>query len=168
MKRMVIQSICLSLIALFSCNSGEAAPKKNGFELEGGLLSSKEIRRGGVPRDGIPAIYLPKFVKASEQQDVEAEDRVLGVVVDGIAKAFPVDILVCHEVINDWTQSKHMVITYCPLCGSGMAFHAGSDGQSVFGVSGLLYNSDVLLYDHASESLWSQILGRAVTGPKKR
>lgn len=167
MRMSVIQSVCLSLIVLCSSASSAAGVKKNGFDLTDGLVPTREIRRGGPPRDGIPAIYLPKFVKASEQRDVAAEDTVLGIVVDGIAKAFPVDILIHHEVVNDWTQSKHLVVTYCPLCGSGMAFHAGTDGQAVFGVSGLLYNSDVLLYDYATESLWSQILGQAVTGPKK-
>ena len=164
---MVVQSICLSLVALLLSASVAARPVKNGFDLAGALLPPTEIRRGGPPRDGIPAIYTPKFVRAGEQSDVEPDDRVLGVFVDGIAKAYPVAILDYHEVVNDWTQATHMVITYCPLCGSGMAFHAGADGQGVFGVSGLLYNSDVLLYDHGSESLWSQILGKAIAGPKR-
>ena len=143
------------------------AKKKNGFELEPGLIPAKEIHRGGPPRDGIPAIYGPKFVRAAEQSDLEDADRILGVFVGGIAKAYPVAILEHHEVVNDWTQQTHMVVSYCPLCGSGLVFRSGPEGEAVFGVSGLLYNSDVLLYDHATESLWSQILGQAVTGPKQ-
>ncbi len=141
--------------------------RKNGFDLDGALVPEREIRRGGPPRDGIPAIYRPRFLPGSQQSFLDASDRVLGLSVGGIAKAFPVAILEHHEVVNDWTQQTHMVVTYCPLCGSGMAFRSGADGQAVFGVSGLLYNSDVLLYDHATESLWSQILGRAVTGPSR-
>ncbi len=160
---LVVQLVFLPALAV----DAASAATKNGFELEASLIPIDEIRRGGPPRDGIPAIYAPKFETAASQKDVAPEDRVLGVHVGGIAKAFPVDILDHHEVVNDWTQQTHMVITYCPLCGSGMAFHPGADGQAVFGVSGLLYNSDVLLYDHATESLWSQILGKAVTGPSR-
>ena len=109
---MVVQSICLSLVALLLSASVAARPVKNGFDLAGALLPPTEIRRGGPPRDGIPAIYTPKFVRAGEQSDVEPDDRVLGVFVDGIAKAYPVAILDYHEVVNDWTQDTHMVITY--------------------------------------------------------
>jgi hypothetical protein len=157
----------LPLIAVALFGSEVQAQQKNGFDLADSLLPSKEIRRGGPPRDGIPAVYAPKFVRADAQDDLDEGARVLGVFVGGIAKAFPVTILEHHEVVNDWTQETHMVVTYCPLCGSGMVFRSGEDGKAVFGVSGLLYNSDVLLYDHETESLWSQILGMAVTGPKR-
>ena len=153
-------------VALFACSGiANSGVVKNGFELEPGLIAPGKLKRGGPPRDGIPAIYSPKVAKADAQNDLQPDDRVLGVTVGGIAKAFPVSILAHHEVVNDWTQTTHMVITYCPLCGSGMAFHSGEDGQALFGVSGLLYNSDVLLYDRETESLWSQILGKAITGP---
>jgi hypothetical protein len=158
---------CSVLLLTTTGSAAVADQRKNGFELEPGLIPARQILRGGPPRDGIPAIFAPKFVEAGEQSDLKEDDRVLGVEVGGIAKAFPVKILAHHEVVNDWTQQTHMLVTYCPLCGSGMAFHSGADGKAVFGVSGLLYNSDVLLYDHASESLWSQILGKAVTGPKR-
>jgi hypothetical protein len=143
-----------------------AESSSNGFDLADALIPVAEIRRGGPPRDGIPAIYTPKFVKPADAKRLSADDRVLGTFVDGVAKAFPIEILDHHEVVNDWTAPTHMVVTYCPLCGSGMAFKTPDAGQAVFGVSGLLYNSDVLLYDHDTESLWSQVLGRAISGPK--
>ena len=161
LSRLATAAFCLALI----CAGAHAGSQKNGFDLDPSLIPVSEIKAGGPPRDGIPAIYKPKFVKAADSRHLDPEDRVLGVRVDGIAKAFPVHILNHHEVVNDWTWKTHILVTYCPLCGSGMAFHAGEDGQRVFGVSGLLYNSDVLLYDHQTESLWSQILGKAVTGP---
>ena len=77
MRMSVIQSVCLSLVILCSSAGSEAGVKKNGFDLTDGLVPTREIRRGGPPRDGIPAIYLPNFVKASEQRDVAAEDTVL-------------------------------------------------------------------------------------------
>ena len=141
------------------------AAERNGFKLEPSLIDPGEIHSGGPPRDGIPAIYTPRFVRPAEVKRLADDDRILGTFFDGVAKAFPVEILDHHEVVNDWTQDVHMVMTYCPLCGSGMAFRSPQKGQAVFGVSGLLYNSDVLLYDHATESLWSQVMGQAVTGP---
>lgn len=73
-----------------------------------------------------------------------------------------------NEVVNDRLGPQAVAITYCPLCGTGMAFDASVGGRdSTFGVSGLLYNSDVLLYDRGTESLWSQLLAKAVTGPLK-
>ncbi|MEM9917214.1 MAG: DUF3179 domain-containing protein [Bacteroidota bacterium] len=90
----------------------------------------------------------------------------LGIYYNGIAKAYPTKILDRHEVVNDHFGNEPVLVTYCPLCRSGMAFLVKDlEGQSSFGVSGLLYNSDVLLYDRQTASLWSQILGEAVSGP---
>jgi len=164
MLRGVVNGAIAGLL-LISTSLG-AEPVRNGFDLSHALIPAAEIHGGGPPRDGIPAIYTPRFVKPQDAIRLSANDRVLGTFVDGVAKAFPVEILDHHEVVNDWTQATHMVVTYCPLCGSGMAFKTPEAGQAVFGVSGLLYNSDVLLYDHATESLWSQVLGQAVSGPK--
>ena len=140
------------------------AATKNGFDLTDALVPVKEIRRGGPGKNGIPAIVSPKFALAEDVTFVKDTDRVLGISIDGIHKAFPVKILNWHEVVNDWTQSQRFVMTYCPLCGSGIAFAVQSEA---FGVSGLLYNSDVLLYDFATDSLWSQIMMQAVAGPQK-
>ena len=95
-------------------------------------------------------------------------ERILGVALNGEAKAYPVRILNWHEVVNDSVGGMPVAVTYCPLCGSGVTFsRVVDDKQRSFGVSGLLYNNDVLLYDRESNSLWSQILGKAVTGPSK-
>ena len=153
--------LVLSLVA--SSGAEGATRKKNGFDLSAASIPTKEIRRGGPPKDGIPAILKPIYLGAAEVDYLAPDDRVLGIEIEGVVKAFPVKILNWHEVVNDWTQKKRFVMTYCPLCGSGMAF-ASEDNQA-FGVSGLLYNSDVLLYDFATQSLWSQILGEAIAGP---
>ena len=156
--------LLLAAASLSACGVADAAERRNGFVLEPSLVPVREIRRGGPPRDGIPAIYTPRFLPADGAHRLRDDDRVIGVVADGVARAYPVAILDHHEVVNDWTRPTRLVITYCPLCGSGMVFRPPGD-RAVFGVSGLLYNSDVLLYDHQTESLWSQILGKAVTGP---
>lgn len=138
---------------------------KNGFDLTSGLVDSTKIYSGGPPRDGIPALTHPSFVDHDQQTFLRDDDRILGIVMGNVAKAYPIKILNWHEVVNDRIQEEPVIITYCPLCGTGIAFSAVVDDQILeFGVSGLLYNSDMLLYDRQSESLWSQIPGQAITG----
>jgi hypothetical protein len=140
----------------------------NGFDLTDAAVPADEIHQGGPPRDGIPAIDSPVFVSAAEAGFLADEDRVLGLVRDGAARAYPIRILDWHEIVNDSFGNEDVVVSYCPLCGTGMAFDANVAGKSrKFGVSGLLYNSDVLLYDRESESLWSQVMRQAVSGPMK-
>ncbi len=154
--------------ALFSGTKLLAAENRNGFDYSDALVPADEIIWGGVPRDGIPPIHNPKFVAAGDKHILRDTDRVLGVVRNGIAKAYPIRILDRHEVVNDRFGDEAIVVTYCPLCFSGMAFTAQfSDVDLDFGVSGLLYNSDVLLYDYKTGSLWSQLLSKAISGPLK-
>lgn len=141
---------------------------RNGFDLTGSLVPSAQIESGGPPRDGIPAIDQPKFVKAEETRFLQGDERVLGIARNGIAKAYPVRILNWHEIVNDSFGAERVAVTFCPLCGTGIAYLSAAGGKPLgFGVSGLLYNSDVLLYDRQTQSLWSQILAQAVSGPLK-
>ena len=126
-----------------------------------------EILNGGPGKNGIPAIDHPRFVPAAKasQTFVEDSDRVIGLTVNGKTKAYPIKILNWHEIVNDSIGGQRVVVTFCPLCGTGMVFDANAAGRRLnFGVSGLLYKSDVLLYDRQTESLWSQIKQAAVTG----
>jgi hypothetical protein len=139
----------------------------NGFDVSNALIPVQAIERGGPPKDGIPAIDRPKFVSASAAR-LAPTDRVLGLQLQGVEKAYPVRILNWHEVVNDQFGAHPVAITYCPLCGTGVAFDARlGDRVLNFGVSGLLYNSDVLLYDRGTDSLWSQLKQLAVAGPLK-
>lgn len=157
--------ICSSI---FAGSALLAAEGRNGFDYSDALVPADEIFWGGVRRDGIPPIHEPKFVAANDENFVRDKDRVLGVVYNGIAKAYPVRILDQHEVVNDQFGDTAVVVTYCPLCFSGMAFTTRFGGVDLnFGVSGLLYNSDVLLFDYRTGSLWSQLLSKAVSGPLK-
>ncbi|MBA3591616.1 DUF3179 domain-containing protein [Methylibium sp.] len=163
-RRHLLLSVSAGPWALLAATHA-SAQTLNGFDLSGALVPAAAIERGGPPRDGIPAIDRPRFVAAA-QAGLREGDRVLGLVRNGIARAYPVRILNWHEIVNDRLGDEAVAVTYCPLCGTGMAFEARVAGRElVFGVSGLLYNSDVLLYDRATDSLWSQILARAVTGP---
>lgn len=142
------------------------AVSKNGFDLKNSEFPASEIKRGGPPRDGIPAINNPQFVSVTQAADfMQAQDRVVGLVIRGEARAYPIKIMNYHEIVNDNISGFGVLISYCPLCGTAMAFDSYVDGRELsFGVSGLLHNNDVLMYDHQTDSLWSQILGRAISG----
>lgn len=129
------------------------------------LVPVNQIYRGGPPRDGIPSIDNPDFDNANADNWLADNDLALGVVHHEEARAYPARILVWHEIVNDIVAEKPLAITYCPLCASGIVFERQiNDHLLEFGVSGLLYNSDLLLYDRQTESLWSQIPGKAITG----
>lgn len=136
------------------------------FDLSQHNIPLKDILSGGPPKDGIPAILKPEFLTAHEATYLKENDRILGMVEGTTAKAYPVNILNWHEIVNDRINGKPVVVTFCPLCGTGIAFAGSIKGREMtFGVSGLLYQSDLLMYDHQTESLWSQISMEAVAGP---
>lgn len=144
------------------------ALEKNGFELADALVAESQIFKGGPAKDGIPAIDRPDFVSVDRADFMQPDDSVLGIEIAGIAKAYPIKILNWHEIVNDRIGREYFSVTFCPLCGTGVAFSARvDDTQLNFGVSGLLYNSDVLLYDRNTESLWSQIMAQAISGEYK-
>ena len=118
------------------------------------------------PKDAIPSIDDPTF-ESVESADplIEDNELVLGLVYKGEERAYPLQILVWHEIVNDFLAEYPVLITYCPLCGSGIAFNRTIDGEVVeFGVSGQLYNSNLVMYDRKTQSYWTQIGGRAVVG----
>jgi hypothetical protein len=130
------------------------------------LIDLDLVVSGGTGKDGIPALDDPKFYTIAEAS-ADLMDDSLGIYVDvrGDQRYYPYSILVWHEIINDELSGDPVAITFCPLCGSAMVFdrRVGEDVLE-FGVSGLLYESNLLMYDHETESLWSQALGQAVVG----
>ncbi len=141
----------------------------NGFDLLGALIPIDEIKQGGPPRDGIPSIDHPVFVSREKaKQELPPDTRAIIVEHSQMIKAYPIPILNWHEIVNDQIGKLPIVVTYCPLCGTGVVFERSYLNQRLsFGVSGLLYNSDVLLYDRNTESLWSQIMRKGITGKMK-
>lgn len=153
--------ILLVLLFSYSVNAKEF----NGFDLSNSLIDKKDIVQGGPPRDGIPSISTPRYLNAGEADFMKADDIVLGFTLGESAYAYPRHILNWHEIVNDEIDNQAVVITYCPLCGSGIAFSSNVAGEKLsFGVSGLLYNNDLIFYDHQTESLWSQIEKRSIAG----
>lgn len=125
-----------------------------------------EIIGGGPPKDGIPSIDNPKFVSLLEANKF-LKDNEPGIAIDsdGVRRFYPFQILVWHEIVNDTIGSKRMLVTYCPLCLSGIVFDPMVQGERVtFGTSGKLWNSNLVMYDRKTDSLWSQVLGEAIVG----
>lgn len=127
-----------------------------------------EVMQGCPARDCIPSIDKPVFRSASEPGLTSDEDLVIGVKIGEQARAYPIFILNQHEVVNDRIDNVAFAVTWCPLCGSGLVFDRNiGSGETELGVSGLLVNSDLVLYDRASNSLWQQITGAAIAGPRR-
>lgn len=156
---------------------GQSAPRQTGdpfrtFDLGNAAIPRNQIHSGGPPVDGIPSLSRPKFIAASQARYLEPSDRVIGVVIEGTARAYPLKVLNYHEAVNDQIGNTPFTVTYCPLCDSVAVFDRRfGDEVLEFGISGLLYNSNVLLYDRRRDdgmSLWSQMKSSAVAGPKVR
>ena len=136
-----------------------------------------EILSGGPGKDGIPSIDNPKFISVSDAGFLDDSDQGLGLTVGGESRFYPYRILVWHEIVNDTIAGKPVLVTYCPLCATGIVFERRVGGEvQEFGVSGMLWQSNLLMYNRPStalgtgagntenESLWSQVLGEAVLG----
>ncbi|MCF6190111.1 MAG: DUF3179 domain-containing protein [Cocleimonas sp.] len=158
-------NILAFILTSFVISIATASPTKNGFDLANSTIPVSKILSGGPPRDGIPSIDKPKFIVANKASYLKPHDRVIGVEINGKARAYPIRILNWHEIVNDNFYGTPIAVTYCPLCGSGIVYESRFGGSAhIFGVSGLLYNSDVLLYDRETETLWSQILSKGISG----
>ncbi len=134
-------------------------------DLPSPTIDTGQLLRGQIP-DGIPAIDDPQFVSV-EDADVYLEDHEAVVVleIDGDARAYPVQILMWHEIVNDVVGEVPIAITYCPLCNSAVSYQRTVQGEvTTFGTSGLLFNSALVMYDRLTESLWTHYNGEAVAG----
>ncbi len=125
-----------------------------------------ELLGGGPLRDGIPSIDNPGFISTAEATDwLPDNEPVIYFEHNGIARAYPLQILMFHEIVNDVIDGKSIAVTFCPLCNSAVVFDSVLDGVTYkFGVSGLLRNSDLVMYDRQTESLWQQAVGECIVG----
>jgi len=120
----------------------------------------ENVVSGGVGKDGIPSIDDPTFADAGEV-DLDPGDPVFGVVQNGVAKAYPQYVVVWHEIVNDTIGGDPVAVTYCPLTGTAQGFERG---DAEFGVSGRLVNSNLIMYDRATDSWWPQVTATAIDG----
>ena len=130
------------------------------------LISSDELLSGGPPRDGIPSIDNPRFISQSEAEAwLDGREPVIALEINGDARAYPLQILTWHEIVNDEVGGLPVAVTFCPLCNAAIVFDSRVNGETfAFGVSGLLRKSDMVMYDRTTETLWQQLDGRAIIG----
>ena len=149
-----------------SSDTEQLGTKSSGKDEPKPIVPLDKIVSGGPPPDGIPSIDNPKFVSKEEADKfLQDGDQVVGVNINGDIRAYPLQILVWHEIVNDNVGGTPVAVTYCPLCFTNQVFNRTVDGQAVeFGTSGKLYNSNLVMYDRTSNSLWSQALGQSIVG----
>ena len=129
------------------------------------LVDRNQIVSGGPPADGIRSIDDPTFAPVAEVDWLEDNEPVLTLTIGDDVRAYPYQIMIWHEIVNDTFGDRPVVVTYCPLCNSGVAFDRVLDGRVLdFGTSGALYRSALVMYDRQTESFWTHFDGRAVIG----
>ena len=130
------------------------------------LVDLREIRSGGPPPDGIPPIDRPFFETASSIDWLDDSEAVVVLEMGAETRAYPVQVLTWHEIVNDTVDGEPVTVSYCPLCNSAVAYERTLDDGTIldFGTSGSLYNSSLIMYDRQTESLWTHFDGLAVVG----
>lgn len=152
-KRLFLPFLLSSLF--FSCNSNNniATPPRSGW-----LIPSNLVVSGGVGKDGIPSLNNPETISADKADYITDEDLVVGIVVNGQARAYPHAILDWHEVINEDFPNKPLNISYCPLTGTAIVYERIINQRKLnFGISGFLYNSNLIMFDRETDSHWTQM-----------
>lgn len=118
-----------------------------------------------IPRDQIPSIDDPKFIPVGEETDLPDREPVMSLIIDGDARAYPLRIMMWHEIVNDIVGGRPVAVTYCPLCNASIVFDRTIDGIPVeFGTTGKLRNSGLVMYDRNSQSWWQQFSGEGLAG----
>ena len=148
-------------------NSDSAAVAASAEEKEKSIVPLDQIVSGGPPPDGIPSIDNPKFISVQEASKfLKDSELVLGLNINGDVRAYPLQILVWLEIVNDNVGAVPVAITYCPLCFTNQVFNRTIDERVVveFGTSGKLYNSNLVMYDRTTKTLWSQALAEGIVG----
>lgn len=125
-----------------------------------------EIERTAIPRDGIPPLDYPEYISVEDADAwIDDDELVLAFDYKGDKRVYPLQLMLWHEIVNEQLKGDPLVITYCPLCGSGIAYSRLLDGTELtFGNTGQLYRRNLVMYDRNTESYWSQIEGKAIMG----
>ncbi len=168
-----LRSLVLGLAALMlAAGCASADPNRWNYEWPNTDFTKTsidygEVLSGGPPKDGIPSIDDPIFIAVSEMRELTDNEPVIGLSVNGDARAYPLSILTWHEIVNDTIGGVPVAVTYCPLCNAAIVFDRRVEGQATeFGTTGKLRNSDLIMYDRQTESWWQQFLGEAIVGER--
>lgn len=167
MKKYSLFLFLCVMITMFSCSEQTESPSLDTGNNSSSdwLIPVDEVLDGGPGKDGIPALSDPEFIDAADATYLLPGDLVLGYKNGDDIRAYPHRILNWHEIVNDNIAGDKLAVNYCPLTGTGIAWDRVIDGnETTFGVSGLLYNTNLILYDRETDSYWSQIRQDAVHG----
>ncbi len=160
-------ALLFSLVSISVVTANPARWTLEGWktDFEKSSISFSEILSGGPPKDGIPSIDSPKFQPASSIKTLGDRDPVIRLDIKGDIRAYPLQVLTWHEIVNDVVGGVPVAVTYCPLCNASIAFERKVDDQILeFGTTGKLRNSDLVMYDRQTESWWQQFTGEAIVG----
>ena len=128
-------------------------------------ISFSEIVTDGPRRDQIPPVTDPKYIQAADDKDLGPMEPVISVIINGDARAYPLRILLWHEIVNETIGGVPVLVSYCPLCNSGVVFDRRLGGRILnFGNTGRIRHFDMVMYDKETESWWQQFLGEAMIG----
>ncbi len=170
-KGQAITALILSFLILpiFSSSNVKANPQWAyawpNTDFTRSSVDFSEILSGGPSKDGIPPIDEPTFIHASNNTTIDAKEPVIGLTLNGEEKAYPLRILMWHEIVNDTVGSIPVAITFCPLCNAAIVFDRRVEGKILtFGTTGKLRHSDLIMWDRQTESWWQQFTGAAIVG----
>jgi hypothetical protein len=165
-KHVLILFLSLAIISCSTSNSsGEENQETQNPTDNSWLIPISEVKDGGPGKDGIPSIDNPDFVSIVNASFLNDDDLVVGIVINNEAKAYPHIIMDWHEIVNDNIGNDFFTLNYCPLTGTAFAWESMSNGvKSTFGVSGLLYSANLIMYDRNTDSNWSQLRLECVNG----
>jgi hypothetical protein len=162
--------IGMVMLAVLACSPAAADPgqwAREGWQTDFSMTSIEfsDIVSGGPPRDGIPSIDDPLFAPASMIDDIGDREPVIVFPLEGEPRAYPLRVLIWHEIVNDSVGDLPVAVTYCPLCNSAVVFDRRAEGRVLeFGTTGKLRNSDLVMYDRETDSWWQQFSGEAIVG----
>lgn len=171
MSRLLLR--ILTIMLSFHAALGSASAEPSSWRREGWIKTDftktkiiwSEILSGGPPKDGIPSIDRPIFVSVGEDRSMAGVEPVIGVDINGDSRAYPLRILIWHEIVNDTVGGVPVAVTYCPLCNSAVVFERRVGTRVLdFGTTGKLRNSDLVMYDRQTESWWQQFTGEVIVG----
>lgn len=163
----VIGVVFFTSAAFAACEGRACVFEREGWKTDFSnvVIDLDEVLSGGPPKDGIPSIDNPQFVAAANETTLTDRDPVVGLVLNGDARAYPLRILTWHEIVNDTVGGVPVAVTYCPLCNAAIVFDRRLDGGVLkFGTTGKLRRSDLVMYDRQTETWWQQFEGRGIAG----
>ena len=160
----ILLILIIALGGLMSCSKDSDNGQNSGNNEW--LIPAGEVLDGGPGKDGIPSVDDPKFETAEQSTFLDPNNLIVGIVHNGVAKAYAHRILDWHEIVNDAVSDRAIALTYCPLTGTAVAWNREVNSEiTTFGVSGKLYNTNLMPYDRATDSYWSQMRLDCVNGP---